>query len=89
MAAARSNTSSPRTRPDKSRRSRFLVMPSAFRHSAVMVNRVRRSGPPSINANGARFSRSSTRCRTLPPAATRTSQNVRQADRGRPERSPC
>jgi hypothetical protein len=43
-------------------------MPSAFRHSAVMMNRVRRSGPPSINANGARFSRSSTRCRTSPPS---------------------
>jgi len=47
-------------------------MPSAFRHSAVMMNRVRRSGPPSISANGARFSRSSTRCRTSPPSATRT-----------------
>ena len=46
-------------------------MPSAFRHSAVMMNRVRRAGPPSVNANGARFSRSSTRCRTSPPSATR------------------
>jgi hypothetical protein len=51
---------------------RLLVMPSAFRHSAVMMNRVRRSGPPSINANSARFWRSSTRCRTSPPSATRT-----------------
>ena len=39
------------------------------------MNKVRRSGPPSISANGARFSASSTRCKILPPSATRTTEN--------------
>src|ERR1700733_14133585 len=56
-------------------RSRLAGAPSAMRHSAVQMKSVRRSGPPSISANGARFSWSSTRCRILPPSATRATEN--------------
>ena len=61
--------------------------PSAWCHSAVQINRVRRSGPPSISANGARFSSSPTRCRTVPPSATRATENPAVATHTAPSAS--
>ena len=48
------------------------------------MNRVRRSGPPSISANGARFSASSTRCKIR---AALGDADDREPARGHPHRA--